>query len=202
MEISERILHEAAAAFDFGGPVVEMGRYGSGHVNDTFRVATENSSFILQRINEVAFHDPDAVMANVVGITDYLGEQIRRTGGDRSREALEVIRPRSDSLYYRDSEGGAWRVFPFIRDIVCYDRVETPELFEASARAFGKFQHMLDGYPAETLYETIPRFHDTKDRLEKLKPISFFLLVMAILTGFGIATFAIPAKEFSPNEVV
>lgn len=36
--------------------------------------------------------------------------------------------------------------------------------------------------------------------LEKIKPIAFFLLVMAILTGFGIATFAIPAKEFSPNE--
>ena len=28
---------------------------------------------------------------------------------------------------------------------------------------------MLDGYPAETLYETIPHFHDTEDRLAKLK---------------------------------
>ena len=36
--------------------------------------------------------------------------------------------------------------------------------------------------------------------LEKLKPISFFLLVMAILTGFGLATFVLPAREFSPNE--
>lgn len=36
--------------------------------------------------------------------------------------------------------------------------------------------------------------------IEQLKPIAFFLLVMAILTGFGIATFALPANEFSPNE--
>ena len=105
----------------------------------------------------------------MVGITEYLGEKIRQAGGDRSREALEVIRPRSGELYYTDSEGGAWRVFPFVTDIDCYDTAETPELFEASARAFGRFQHMLDGYPAETLYETIPHFHDTEDRLAKLK---------------------------------
>ena len=174
MIISERILNEAVEAFEFGAPVVEVCRYGSGHVNDTFRVDTdradgENNLFILQRINEVAFHHPDQVMANVVGITEYLGEQIRKAGGDRSREALEVIRPRNGELYYTDSEGGAWRVFPFVRDIDCYDSAETPDLFEASARAFGKFQSMLDGYPAETLYETIPHFHDTEVRLEKLK---------------------------------
>ena len=169
MEISEHILHEAAEAFDFGAPVITMERFGSGYVNDTFRVVTEGDFYILQRINTVAFHDPDAVMANVVGVTEYLGEQIRKAGGDRSREALEVIRPRNGGPYYKDSEGGAWRVFPFVRDIVCYDSAETPELFEASARAFGKFQRMLDGYPAETLYETIPRFHDTEDRLAKLK---------------------------------
>jgi len=169
VEISEHILREAAAAFDFGAPIAEICRYGSGHVNDTFRVVTGNDIFILQRINEVAFHNPDQVMANVVGVTEYLGEQIRKAGGDRSREALEIIHPRNGELYYKDSEGGAWRVFPFIRDIDCYDSVETPELFEASARAFGKFQRMLDGYPAETLYETIPNFHNTEDRLAKLK---------------------------------
>ena len=174
MVISEHILNEAMSAFEFGAQIVSVDRFGSGHVNDTFRVVTDladsfHNTFILQRISEVAFHHPDEVMANVVGITEYLGEKIRQAGGDRSREALEVIRPRSGELYYTDSEGGAWRVFPFVTDIDCYDTAETPELFEASARAFGRFQHMLDGYPAETLYETIPHFHDTEDRLAKLK---------------------------------
>ena len=174
MVISERILNEAVAAFEFGAPVVSVCRFGSGHVNDTFRVDTdradgENPLFILQRINEVAFHKPDEVMANVIGITEYLSKKIREAGGDPSREALQVIRPRSGEISYKDSEGGTWRVFPFVRDIECYDSAETPELFEASARAFGKFQRMLDGYPAETLYETIPHFHDTEDRLARLK---------------------------------
>ena len=55
------------------------------------------------------------------------------------------------------------------RDTVCLQKAETPELFRASAVAFGKFQRMLKDYPADTLYETIPKFHDTEDRLAKLK---------------------------------
>ena len=33
----------------------------------------------------------------------------------------------------------------------------------------GRFQQLLKDYPADTLYETIPRFHDTEDRLAKFK---------------------------------
>ena len=82
---------------------------------------------------------------------------------------MEVIRTRKGEDYYTDSQGGAWRVFPFVDNTYCYQTAETPELFAASGRAFGKFQRMLNGYPAETLYETIPHFHDTEDRLAKLK---------------------------------
>lgn len=32
---------------------------------------------------------------------------------------------------------------------------------------FGRFQHMLQDYPAETLHETIVKFHDTEDRFRK-----------------------------------
>jgi len=60
-------------------------------------------------------------------------------------------------------------VFPFVEGTVCYQAAETPELFAASGRAFGRFQRLLQGYPAETLYETIPNFHNTEDRLAKFK---------------------------------
>ena len=60
-------------------------------------------------------------------------------------------------------------MYPFVEDTVCCQTAETPELFAASGRAFGQFQKLLGGYPAQTLHETIPRFHDTEDRLAKLK---------------------------------
>ena len=171
---AEQILDEVLQAYDFGAPVVGALRYGHGHINDTFCVHTQPEDdscncFILQRMSNAAFKNPDQLMANIVGVTEYLGKKIRAAGCDRSREAMEVIFTRAGTSYYTDRNGGAWRVFPFVKDIYCYQRAETPELFEASARAFGKFQRMLDGYPAETLYETNPHFHDTEDRLAKLK---------------------------------
>ena len=44
------------------------------------------------------------------------------------------------------------------------DQVETPQQFYESAVAFGSFQRLLADYPAETLHETIPGFHDTRAR--------------------------------------
>ena len=174
MSTAEAVLNEVLEAYDFGAPVVGAMRYGCGHINDTFCVHTQPvddccSCFILQRMSAAAFKHPDQLMANIVGVTDYLGEKITQAGGNRSREAMEVIRTRKGEDYYTDSQGGAWRVFPFVDNTYCYQTAETPELFAASGRAFGKFQRMLNGYPAETLYETIPHFHDTEDRLAKLK---------------------------------
>ena len=171
---AEQHLSEVLSAFDFGAPVVGAIRFGQGHINDTFVVHTQPENecccrFILQRMSPAAFKRPDQLMENVVGVTDYLGREIVKAGGDRSREALEVLRPRNGEPYYTDSEGGPWRVYPFVEHTVCYQSAETPELFAASGRAFGRFQRLLQGYPASTLHETIPNFHNTEDRLAKLK---------------------------------
>ena len=174
MAQAEQTLQEALGAFDFGAPVVGAIRYGCGHINDTFVVHTQPEDrccrrFILQRMSSAAFKRPDQLMENIIGVTEFLGREIEKHNGDRSREAMEVVRPKSGQDYYTDSQGGAWRVYPFVEGTVCHQAADTPELFAASGRAFGRFQRLLADYPAGTLYETIPRFHDTEDRLAKFK---------------------------------
>ena len=174
MSAAEAVLNEVLEAFDFGTPVVGARRYGYGHINDTFCVHTQPEDdacrrFILQRMSAAAFKRPDQHMRNIIGVTEHLDKKIAAAGGDRSREALEVIRPRSGEDYYTDSQGGAWRVYPFVRDIYCYQSAGSAELFAETGRTFGRFQKLLSDYPADTLFETIPHFHDTEDRLAKLK---------------------------------
>lgn len=169
MSQAERFLSDVLDAFDFGGGVLEASRYGCGHVNDTFCVRTPSRRFILQRISAAAFPHPDQVMANIAAVTAYLRDVIAASGGDSARETLTVYPTRDGGSFYTDRVGGAWRVYPFIENTVCLQSAETPELFAATARAFGRFQYMLKDYPAHTLYETVPRFHDTEDRLAKLK---------------------------------
>ena len=171
---AEQTLSEVLEAFDFGAPVVGAIRYGCGHINDTFVVHTQPENcccrrFILQRMSAAAFKHPDQLMENIIGVTQFLGREIEKHGGDRSREAMEVVRPKSGADFYTDSQGGAWRLYPFVEGTVCHQTADTPELFAASGRAFGRFQQLLKDYPADTLYETIPRFHDTEDRLAKFK---------------------------------
>ena len=51
----------------------------------------------------------------------------------------------------------------------CLDMPECDEDIHQSALAFGRFQEYLTDFPAETLYETIPEFHNTVDRYRQLK---------------------------------
>ena len=166
---AERTLQEALAAFDFGVRTPQAVRYGEGHINDTFLVDVGTERFILQRVSSAAFKEPDKLMENIVNVTDYLSREIQRQGGSPRRETLTVIRTCQGENSFTDSEGGVWRVFPFVEGTVCYQAAETPQLFAASGRAFGRFQRLLRDYPAHTLHETIPHFHDTEDRLRKFK---------------------------------
>ncbi len=174
MADAEERLQEALAAFDFGAPIVGAARFGKGHINDTFCVHTQPPErdckrFILQRVSSAAFKRPDQLMANIVGVTDYLRQVVAAQGGDPERETLTFLRTRTGESYYADGEGRAWRCTPFIEGTDCLQSAETPELFAAAARAFGRFQRMLKDYPADTLYETIERFHDTPNRFRNLQ---------------------------------
>ena len=55
-------------------------------------------------------------------------------------------------------------MYEFIEGAQTFDAVESDEDFYQSAVAFGKFQAMLANFPADTLHETIPQFHDTAKR--------------------------------------
>ena len=167
---AENTLSEVLAAYAFAGEVVGAARFGQGHINDTFCVYTQTAEgdcvrYILQRMSAAAFKRPDQLMQNIVGVTDYLRDLIEKNGGDAARETMTVLRTKNGAAYFTDSEGGAWRVYPFVENTLCLQKAETPELFYASAKAFGNFQRMLKDYPADTLFETIEKFHDTENRL-------------------------------------
>ena len=169
----DTILNEVLDAFDFPATLVGAVRYGQGHINDTFCVLCQPQEgdcirFILQGLSVAAFPRQDELMENFIGITSYLRNKVIAEGGDPSRETLSLVKTKDGKDYYTDNTGKAWRLTPFIENTDCYQSA-TPELFEASARAFGRFQYMLRDYPAETLHESIVNFHNTEDRFSKFE---------------------------------
>ena len=169
----DSIVAEVLAAYDLPATLMGAVRYGQGHINDTFCVICQPQEgdavrYILQGLSLAAFPHPDELMANFIGITSYLREKVIAAGGDPLRETLSLVKTRDGKDYYTDSTGKVWRLTPFIENTDCFQSA-TPELFEASARAFGNFQYMLQGYPAETLHEAIVNFHNTEDRYAKFE---------------------------------
>ena len=165
------ILNEVIAAYDFPETLLGAVRYGSGHINDTFCLVCQPQEgkvirFILQGLSVAAFPRQDELMENFIGVTSHLRKKIEAAGGDVMRETLNLVPTRDGKPYYTDSTGKVWRLTNYVEGTVCLQKA-TPELFEASARAFGRFQWLLADYPAETLHEPIVNFHNTEDRLVK-----------------------------------
>ena len=149
------------------GTPVSCERYGFGHINETYLVLTDTGPrYILQRINDHVFPNVANLQHNIAAVTAHLRKQIEEKNG-----VLHLIPTVDGSTYYHSEELGYWRVYDFIEDSVCLQQPESPEDFYQSAVAFGTFQQQLKDFPAHTLHETIPNFHNTPDRYRIFKEV-------------------------------
>ena len=171
--IKEEFLPQISENFQFKGEFVGMLPYGNGHINDTFSVFYQEEEqahrYILQRINTNVFKKPVELMENIQGVTQYLYDAISNAGGDPYRETLNLVPALDGKFYFVDEDSGYWRAFLFIEDAVTLQAVRNKKDFYNSACAFGKFQLLLADYPASSLHETIPLFHDTPSRFRQFK---------------------------------
>ena len=157
-------MEKAVYAFRLCGEPVKCTPFGHGHINSTFKIETDQGNeYVLQRINTYVFKDPVGLMNNAGAITDYIRERV-----SDPRLALHFLTTTDDKFYYEDEKGEFWRMYDFVGGF-CLDTPEREEDFYQSALAFGRFQQMLSEFPAETLTETIPEFHNTIDRYRQFK---------------------------------
>ncbi len=173
--MSEKIntANELLNAFTFEGELVEIKQLHDGHINNTYVFDFDDNGkirrYLVQILNTYVFKQPDALMNNVVGVTNHLRKVVIANGGDPERECLTVYPAKDGKPYYIDSEGNFWRCYNFIFNAHSCQSVENEEIFFNAAKAFGKFQQMLADYPGETLVETIPNFHNTESRFADFK---------------------------------
>jgi len=161
-------LREIASRFELDGDFVSAGRYGGGHINDTFLVnvarGSANARYILQRINKQVFRDPVSLMENIRRVTEHL--QSRSTDGSH---CLTLVAATGGNDYFLDQEQQYWRVYRFVEGARTIDRAESREQAREAAAIFGRFQSLLSDLPGPRLHETIPDFHDTPARYRQFR---------------------------------
>ncbi len=167
-------LIEVIKAFPEFGKYIGYKPVSDGHINDTYIVEYEqengeNIRYLLQRINVNVFKKPVELMENVMGVTSHLRKKIEAAGGDPLRETLTVYPAKDGKNYYMAEDGGCWRLYNFVGDTFTINELTNPDDFRSAALAFGNFTNLLADYPIETLYDTIPNFHNTPSRFNDLK---------------------------------
>lgn len=135
----------------------------SGIINSTWKVKSEKGNYILQRINDLVFVNPEDIHENIAAIALYLKKNYQHylfPAPILSLEGLELVHILGKGYY---------RLFPFIVGTHTINVVEnTKQAFEA-AEQFGRFTAYLGGFDITKLKVTIPHFHDLTFRYKQFQ---------------------------------
>ncbi len=152
-----------ALNFQTKGAPAELEPMGNGHINSTYLLTDDRGNkYTFQKINDRIFKDVPALMQNIRLVTRALSE-----ADPDPRHSLRLVSTRAGESFFKD-DSGYYRMYEYVGDSVCYERAENVRMFRQSAEAFGAFQRQLAHFDASLLSETIPRFHDTRNRVANL----------------------------------
>lgn len=159
--------------FEIKGNVETVLPFGSGHINDTYKVINGNAEcpdYLLQRINHEIFRDVPGLTNNIVYVTEHLKQKlIQVSGPDSEKQVLTPIPSVNGQYFYRDEDGRYWRLYLFLKETLSYDVVTTATQAYEGGKAFGNFQTLLADLDLTQLTETIPDFHNIRVRLKQLE---------------------------------
>lgn len=168
----EGLFEEIIRAFGIPGTFIGHKELNAGNINQTYCLhfmGDGDEYYILQRINTYVFRQPEKVMGNILRVTSHIRKKLQRAGCEHAHRRVLFFLTTDEGLPYYENANGFWRAYHFVDNAHTYDYIHKPEYFRMAGCAFGEFQEMLADFPAETLTETIPHFHDTPDRIRQLK---------------------------------
>ncbi len=137
--------------------------FGSGLINYTWRIRNSHEDYILQRINDTVFKQPQAVAHNIQTISQYLQHH--------HPEYLFVVPVKTiagEEMIFKKDEG-YFRMFPFVSNSHTINVVQSPAQAYEAARQFGKFTQLLSGFDSMQLKITIPDFHNLSLRYRQFE---------------------------------
>jgi Ser/Thr protein kinase RdoA (MazF antagonist) len=148
-------------AYGFEENSLRVEVFGSGLINNTWKVIAPGREYILQRVNHAVFKEPENIANNI----SLIGEFLRKNHPEYTFVS-PVPASNGDEMIYLKGEG-YFRLFPFVAGSHSKDVVETPEQAYEAATQFGRFTRLLHGIDIKKLKLTIPCFHDLTLRYQQ-----------------------------------
>lgn len=170
-----------AKSFDIKGDIKDISESLQGNINATYFITSSNNGserkYLLQKINNSIFKNPFLVMKNINLVTRYIKDKLDQMG-NTNQKTLTLIPIKNNPNEYlhtytnADGEKEYFRMYEYIDNCISYNNFSecaNPKLIAYSTgKCFGFFHKLLGDFPASTLHDTIPDFHNTKKRFEAL----------------------------------
>jgi thiamine kinase-like enzyme len=135
---------------------------GKGLINSTWLVETlEGDSYILQRVNQHVFRNPEIIGKNIRTVFQYLKEN------HPDYLFPSLISSQTGKDYVRDNSGGYYRLFHHIKNSHTVEVVDSPDLAFGAAHAFGKLTRLLAPLDLDQIKITLNNFHNLSFRYEE-----------------------------------
>ena len=136
-----------------------------GNVNKTYKVNFllpdgTPKSFLVQNVNTYAFRNPVGLMQNIDLVTEHIRD--KKPG----QTALHFHHTYDRKTYVVDGNN-FWRMTNYVNSVT-FNSVPDLQIIRNAGQAFGEFQNDLADFEIGLLVETIPNFHNTRDRYAKL----------------------------------
>jgi len=164
MTISSLRLEKVLEAFCQQPIQYRYHRLGQGNINDTYLIQTTGKAFILQRINEAVFPEPEKVVANSARFSEHMARKVVGQG----RQPWFAILPTLDgATFHRDEQGGIWRAQHYIDNSRVYETVQNVDQALAIGRCLAHFHRTVEDIPLSDLEVVLPDFHHLPRYLEK-----------------------------------
>lgn len=138
--------------------------FGSGLINTTWNIVDVQGDpkYILQKINQQIFKQPEDIAFNIRMIDNYLKSHF-----PGYLFVSPVFTVTGDELVKTDD--GYYRMFSFIANSYTIDVVEKPQQAYEAAKQFGRFTKLLSGFDASKLKITLPDFHNLTLRYQQFE---------------------------------
>jgi hypothetical protein len=152
-------IYKIAKEFKLTGNILDIIPYGTGLINNTFLIKTTKIDYIIQKINNFVFKNPEMLMENIYLVTKY----IKRKGGN----SLELIKTKDNLLLKKDASG-FYRCYKMIKNSKSFDIVIDDKILLRVGKTISSFQYLLKDYDVNKIHITLPNFHDLKFRYYEL----------------------------------
>ncbi len=136
--------------------------FGNGHIQSTYKVDFETTSFILQKINTAVFTKPEVLISNHLKVLECLGQNPKYI-------IPHLIKTSTNNYFCADDEGGFWRLMEFVPNTHSLETTENPNQAYEAGKAYGWFANALKKVKISDFEEAIPRFHSLSLRLKQFE---------------------------------